>query len=148
MIIYTLIFLLIDIISKLIISNLLELNSSIVIIRNFFSITYVHNTGAAWSILSGRRLLLLIVTSILLLFIINYIRCHMPSKKIDIIGDSMVLGGAIGNFIDRLFLGYVKDFLDFNLFGYNYPIFNLADSFIFIGLILLIYSSWRNKKWR
>ena len=59
----------------------------------------------------------------------------------------MILGGAFGNFIDRIFLGYVIDFLDFNLFGYDYPIFNLADSFIFLGVLFLLIDSWRRDGW-
>ena len=58
----------------------------------------------------------------------------------------MIVGGIVGNFFDRLVYGYVIDFLDFNLFGYNYPIFNLADSFIVIGIIILIISNIKKEK--
>ena len=65
--------------------------------------------------------------------------------KLDAIMYGLILGGIIGNFIDRLFLGYVIDFLDFNIFGYDYPIFNLADTFIVVGVILLLIGTWRKK---
>ena len=77
--------------------------------------------------------------------IILYIYKNKPKSLIEKIGYSMILGGAIGNFLDRVIYGYVIDFLDFNIFGYEYPIFNLADSFILIGVILLVIYTWRCK---
>ena len=59
------------------------------------------------------------------------------------VGYSFIIGGAIGNLIDRIMYGYVVDFLDFKIFGYNYPIFNLADTFIVVGMFILIIISFR-----
>lgn len=145
MIILTIIFLAIDIVSKLIVSNLMNVNDSIMVIKNFFYITYVRNTGAAWSIFAGETWLLIIVSLIIISVIIYCVYKNKPKSKLEIIGYSMILGGAFGNFIDRIIYGYVIDFLDFNIFGYDYPIFNLADSFILIGVILLIIYTWRCK---
>ena len=145
MIILTIIFLVIDIISKLVISNLMNVNASIMVIKNFFYITYVRNTGAAWSIFSGKTLGLIIVSLLIIVFLLYYISKNKPKYKIEKISYAMILGGAFGNLIDRIIYGYVIDFLDFNIFGYNYPIFNLADSFIFVGVLLLIIFTWRDK---
>lgn len=144
-IIFTILFLIIDITSKLLISNFMNVGESIVVISNFFNITYVRNTGAAWSILSGRTWLLIIVSLIIIAFIIFYILKNNPKYMVEKISYSMILGGAIGNLIDRVIYGYVVDFLDFNIFGYDYPIFNLADSFILIGVIILAIYTWRCK---
>ena len=143
MIVLTLVFLIIDIVSKLVISNCVFVNDSILVIKDFFYITYVRNTGAAWSIFSGETLGLIIVSLIIIFFIIYYISKNKPSSKIEKIGYAMILGGSFGNLLDRIIYGYVIDFLDFNIFGYDYPIFNLADSFIFVGIILIMIYTWR-----
>ena len=145
MIVLTIVFLIIDIVSKLVVSNLMNVNDSIIVIKDFFYITYVRNTGAAWSIFAGETLGLIIITLIIISLIVYYIFKNKPKTKIEKVGYSMVLGGAIGNLIDRIVYGYVIDFFDFNIFGYNYPIFNLADSFIFVGVILLVIYTWRCK---
>ena len=80
---------------------------------------------------------------LLIVFIVYYILKQNPESKLERIGYSMILGGAVGNLFDRIIYGYVIDFLDFNIFGYDYPIFNLADSFIFVGIVLLIIYTWR-----
>lgn len=143
MIFLTIVFLVIDIVSKLVVSNLMNVNESIRVIRDFFYITYVRNTGAAWSIFAGETWLLIIVSLIIMFLIVWYIYKNRPKSKLEIVGYSMVLGGAIGNFIDRVIYGYVIDFFNFYIFGYDYPIFNLADSFILIGVILLVIYTWR-----
>ena len=143
MTILTIIFLIIDIISKLVVSSLMNVYDSIVIIKNFFCITYVRNTGAAWSIFEGRVLGIIVVSLIIISFIVYYISKQKVKSKLEKIGYSLILGGSLGNLLDRVIYGYVIDFLDFNIFGYDYPIFNLADSFIFVGVMLLIIYTWR-----
>ena len=106
-------------------------------------ITYVRNTGAAWSIFSSRTVLVLLISSFIIIGIILYIYKNRPKNKVEKIAYSMILGGAIGNFINRIIYGYVIDFIDVKIFGYNYPIFNLADTFIVIGVILLVVYTWR-----
>ena len=128
----------IDLVSKLIVSSNLKLHESISIIDKFFNITYAHNYGGAWSIFNDNTLLITIISLIVIVLLIIYIIKNKINKKIELIGYSLVIGGGIGNLFDRIIYGYVIDFLDFNIFGYDYPIFNLADTFIVIGIFLLI----------
>ena len=137
-------FFLIDLITKQIVSHILILHKSIKIISNFFYLTYTRNTGAAWSILKDQRIMLLIL-SVIVLFIINkYINKEKLNKSENIIY-GMIIGGILGNLFDRLIYGYVIDFIDFKIFGYDYPVFNLADTFIVVGIILLIIISIRKE---
>ena len=145
MIILSIVFLIIDVVSKLIVSNLMNVHDSIVVIKDFFYITYVRNTGAAWSMFAGKTWLLIIVSLVIIGFICFYIYKNKPKTKIEIVGYSLVLGGAIGNFLDRVIYGYVIDFFDFYIFGYSYPIFNVADIFIVIGVLILVICVWRDK---
>lgn len=137
-IIYSILVFIIDFISKVIVSGNLVLNESLVIINNFFSLTYVKNYGAAFSILTNQRLFLIIVSVISIILILIYISKNKVNKKIEIIAYSLLLGGILGNLYDRIFNGYVIDFFDFTIFDYNFAIFNLADSFIVIAVILFI----------
>ena len=137
-IISSIILLIIDIVIKLIISNKLIFNESICVINNFFYITYVKNTGVAWSILSGKINLIIIITLIIISVLIIYIFNKKNYSILEIISYSMILSGSIGNLIDRIIYGYVIDYLDFNILGYNYPIFNFADMCIVIGIILIL----------
>lgn len=141
MIIFTLIVLVLDIISKIIIRHYFFLGESIKVIDNFLSITYVRNTGAAWSIFQNNTMMVLIVSFIVICLIITYISKNKPDKFIKKIIYSFVLGGALGNFFDRLIYGYVIDFIDIKIINYNFPIFNIADSAIVIGVIILIYQN-------
>ena len=143
--IIALFFFIIDLVSKQIVMHTLEIYKSIPIIKNFFYLTYTQNTGAAWSILKDERIPLLILT-VIVLFIINKYINKESLKKNELVSYGLIIGGILGNFYDRLVYGYVIDFLDFKIFGYNYPIFNLADSFIVIGIILLIIIEIRKEK--
>ena len=127
-----------DIIIKLIISFNFTLNKSIELIPDFFYLTYTHNDGAAWSILSGKTFLLIIISFFVIIGLIYFVYKNKPTDKITAIGYILLLGGAIGNLIDRMIYGYVIDYLDFYIFNYHFPIFNLADSCIVIGVILYL----------
>ncbi len=134
----SIILLLIDQISKVLIVKLIDINSSIELIKNFFYLTYTHNTGAAFSILTGKRIFLILVALVILIVIFNYIKKNKIESKAEKIAFSLIIGGSIGNLLDRIVRGYVIDFLDFKIFGYNFPIFNVADTFIVIGVFLLL----------
>ncbi len=137
-------FFIIDLISKQLINHLLELGHSIKVIDNFFNVTHIHNKGAAWSILEDKRILLLIIT-VIALFLINKYMNKEKLSNLESTSYGMILGGIVGNLFDRIVFGYVIDFLDFKLFGYNYPIFNLADTFIVIGIGIMIIISIRKE---
>lgn len=126
-----------DQVSKIVISSYLKLNESITIIKNFFNITFSHNYGAAWGILKNNTYFLIAFSIVALIILLRYSYSFKKNTKNDI-AFSLLLGGIAGNLADRLCLGYVRDFLDFKIFGYNFPIFNLADTFIVIGVILLV----------
>lgn len=133
----------IDLLSKQIISSSIKLNTTINIIPNFFSLTYTNNYGIAWSMLEGHKYPIIIVNIIIILGLIIYLHKNNNMLKYEEISYLMIIGGSLGNLYDRIKYGYVIDFLDFNILGYNYPIFNLADSFIVLGLITLIIELWR-----
>ena len=142
-------FFILDLISKQVVIRMIDLHESIKVIKNFFYLTYTRNTGAAFSILEDGRILFLVVTIIALFFINKYMNKE-DIKGIDNLIYGMIIGGILGNLLDRIVYGYVIDFLDFKIFGYNYPVFNLADTFIVVGAILLIgtgiYKDYKNKK--
>ena len=128
-----------DQITKAIISSYISLGNSIIIIKDFFSITYINNTGASWGILKNNTYLLIIFSIIAVLILIRYCNSFKKNRR-NILGLGFLLGGILGNLADRILYGYVKDFLDFYIFNYNFPIFNIADIFIVIGVLLLIIS--------
>lgn len=132
--------LIIDILTKQLVINFMIEHQSISLIKDFFSITYAKNTGVAFSFLEGNVPLIIIITSIIILLILKYIK-ETVQNKYEIICYGLIIGGSIGNLIDRITYGYVIDFLDFNLFGYPFPIFNIADTAIVIGIFSLIILS-------
>lgn len=117
---------------------------NIEIIKNFFYIGQVKNTGAAWGILSGNMVIFFIVTLIAIYFIVDIYRKSKERPWYFNVALMLVLAGAIGNFIDRMTLGYVRDFFDFYIFSYDFPLFNVADSALVVGVIVIIYYIIRN----
>ena len=137
-IIISIILLCIDQISKLLVVNLLTKTDSITIIKNFFYLTYINNDGAAFSILVGKRIFLILIAVLVIVMLIRYIKKNNIQNKLELVSISLIIGGSLGNLMDRVIRGYVIDFLDFKIFNYNFPIFNLADTFIVIGVFLLL----------
>lgn len=134
--IYTIIFVFIDQLSKGLINIGMNLNQSIEIIPNFLNLTYVHNTGAAFSIFEGAKWFFIITAIIVLNIIYIFFIKDKELKNSEIVIYSLLISGIIGNLIDRVVFGYVIDFIDVNIF--NFAIFNLADSFIVIAVVLLL----------
>lgn len=128
-----------DQLSKCWISAELPSGGRITIIEDIFYITYTTNTGAAWGLFSEHTEYLAIfsiIAALVLVYVLMLMRRQFACLSV-----AMVIGGAIGNAIDRVKIGSVIDFLDVNLFGYNdFPIFNIADSAITVGVgLLMIY---------
>lgn len=134
-IIFSIILIIIDQIIKYLVHNYII--NDIVIINNFFSITNLSNYGAAFGILSNNIYFLIFISLILIYFIISEIKKN--NNKGNIISLLMILSGALGNLIDRIFRGYVVDYMSFELFNISFPVFNFADMLITFGTIYLIY---------
>ena len=137
-IIFITILVLLDQFAKRAVVENMALGESINIIDGFFSLTYVRNYGAGFSILQNATFFLLAMT-VIACGVLFYML--MTSDKKDLYAKMsylLIISGAIGNFIDRIRFSYVVDFLDFNIFGYNYPVFNVADCFVTVGCFMLI----------
>lgn len=144
-IIISIILFIIDQISKILVIKYIDINHSIELLKNFFYLTYTHNEGAAFSILTGQRIFLILIAITILVIIFNYIRKNKIKNKVELVAFPLIIGGSLGNLIDRILRGYVVDFLDFKIFGYNYPIFNIADTFIVVGVFLLLILTFRKE---
>ena len=128
-----------DQISKFIIRYSMELNSSIPLIKNFLHMTYVTNTGSAFGLFKDKNILFIILSLIVAAVILYYINKINARKELITLG--IILGGTIGNLVDRIILGHVTDFIDFRI----WPVFNIADSAITIGVLTLVFYLWNEK---
>jgi len=132
------------------IQNQFDVNASVPLIDGFFNITYVRNTGVAFGIFSSisspaKSLLLSVFTAFAAVVVITY-SVRSPARNRVLQGAlALILGGALGNLYDRLAYGYVVDFLEFYLGPYHWPSFNVADSAISIGVVLLAFEIFRNE---
>lgn len=134
---YSCLIFILDQITKILVDTYINFDTSIKVIPNFFYLTRTSNTGAAFSILENKTIILVLVGFLTIYYLIKYIK-EFNDKWYIVLTFSLIIGGILGNLSDRLFLGYVRDFLKFNIFGYNYPIFNVADIGIVVGILLLI----------
>jgi len=135
--------------TKLYVDANFRLHESVPVIRDFFSLTYVRNKGAAFGILadSSVRIPFFITVSIVaMLGILWYINRIRNEQKLAVISLSLVFAGAFGNLIDRVRLGEVIDFLDVFWQRYHWPAFNVADSAITVGVTLLLIDMWREDR--
>jgi len=109
----------------------------------FFTIDFVKNFGAAFNIFSGSRILLSTISIFISFILIYFILKNNMNKTIDLFSYSFILGGTLGNGIDRIFKGYVVDFINLNFI--NFPIFNIADTAINIGFLLILFNIFKLK---
>lgn len=136
--------------TKLLIHSRFELNESVPVIDGFFNITYVRNTGVAFGIFSSisapaKSVLLSVFTAVAAIVVVVYsIRSPIRNRLLQV-ALGFILGGALGNLYDRLAYGYVIDFLEFYVGSYHWPSFNVADSAISTGVLLLAMEIIRNE---
>lgn len=128
----------IDQVTKYVIVKTMALSETIPLLEGVFHITSHRNRGAAFGILQEARWFFIVMTIIVVVVIVWYMP-RIRGQRRALLAFSLILGGALGNFIDRLLHGEVVDFLDFRLI--NFPIFNVADSAIVIGVILLMWDT-------
>ena len=128
-----------DQLTKQLITRTMEIGDSNPIINNFLYITYHRNSGAAFGILQGHMLLFYVVTTVAVIGILIWLsKLDIKKNRVLAISLALILGGAIGNFIDRVMYQAVIDFIQTIWWGYHFPIFNLADSVLVCGVILMM----------
>ena len=139
----SLVIVVLDQLTKILVTHTMHLYESIPVISGFFNLTYIRNPGAAFGMFattnSAFRLIFFVGTSVFALGLLGTIFYRMPRE--DLWGQMSIagiFGGAIGNLIDRLQYGEVVDFLDFYVGGYHWPAFNVADSAISVGVVSLL----------
>lgn len=140
----SLIFFLVDLISKLVILKI-ENVLPITVINNFFYLNKVTNEGAAFSSFTGYQIILILIAIGVLIYIYKSVLKDIKTN-LGTISISLLIGGILGNLFDRIVYNKVIDFLSFNIFGYMFPIFNIADTFICIGVLLLLIDYIRGEK--
>lgn len=141
-----------DQVTKIYVHTHFQLGESVTVIQNYFNLTYVRNPGAAFGFLSEshpqfRELFFLSIPPVVMLIIYFILRSVPDKDRWQIFALSSIFGGAIGNYIDRIRFRYVIDFLDFHYHEkYSWPAFNIADSAIVLGVIILTILMWTEKK--
>lgn len=139
---------LIDQWTKWLVVRYMELGESIPIIENVLYITSHRNRGAAWGMLQGQFWLFYLITIVVVVGIVIYIQRLQPTQRLFGIALGLMLGGALGNFIDRVFRKEVVDFIHAYIFSYSFPIFNVADAALTIGVALMFIYTWIEEKQR
>lgn len=141
---------LIDQATKSFIAKSFKLYESMVVIQHFFSLTYTRNPGAAFGFLAGqdghfRAIFFLLISCVALVFLVYFFMNTPPEERFSLAAISLILGGAIGNFLDRVKMGEVIDFLDFYIGQHHWWIFNVADSAITVGISILVLQMFLKK---
>ena len=133
-----------DQLSKLWIRTHLAIGESTPLIGRL-SLIHIRNTGSAFGLLANQTFLIIVISIAALLFILLFLRYISPTTTLSIVAIGLLMGGALGNLIDRLRFGSVTDFIYFRLWGnFHWPAFNIADASIVVGVCLLIYSFYRS----
>jgi len=147
----SLVIVLADQVTKEIVADRIPLHSSVPVIQGLFDLTHVRNSGAAFGLFASidsplRTVLLNTVAFVVFLAVLVYAwRTSVDSTRLQL-GLSLILGGAVGNLVDRIRAGSVTDFLDFYVGSHRWPAFNVADSAITVGVVLLAWDIWRPRE--
>ena len=139
------ILLLIDLVSKTIIFSSNKLLKGTVIIKNFLRLRPIRNYGAAFSSFENMNVLLISISVIVLIYLLVTMN-KQKEKFLNYFSYGLLIGGLLGNLVDRIIYGYVRDFISFRFFNYDFAIFNFADCGIVLGVILLIIISFIKEK--
>ena len=135
-----------DQLTKVVMSNWLELYQTVAVMP-YFNFTLAHNSGAAFSFLAGaggwQRWFFIVLALVVSAVLVVWLSRLKAAAKMEAIAISLIIGGAIGNVLDRFLHGYVIDFIDVYVGSYHWPAFNIADAAICIGAILLILDSFK-----
>jgi len=129
---------------KLLVVDNIPAYDSWVVIPGFFNLTHIYNTGGAFGFLAGKsslfRHLFFLTASVIAMAMVVYLYLQTPRSYLFLrFGLAMILGGAVGNIIDRIRLGKVVDFIDLHVKGLHWPAFNIADSAIVVGILIFVY---------
>ena len=124
--------------------------TNVTIIPNFLSLLYKENTGAAFSILENNRIIIIMISIVLILFLFNELfksyKINKRVSKLEIVSYGILFGGILGNLFDRVYRGYVIDYVSVKILNYYFPIFNFADVLIIVGVILLLIHMIREER--
>ncbi len=137
--------LLCDQIIKVLITLKLKLYQTIVVIPNFFDIYYLTNKGGAFSIFENASYFFIIFAICIFIILQQYIKKASIKSSMEITGLGLLMGGLVGNLVDRLLYGHVIDYLSFHIFKYSFPVFNIADIAIVVGVFLFFIDSIKDK---
>lgn len=129
----------------LVVTNM-NIGQSIPIIEDFLYLTSHRNKGAAWGILQGQMWFFYIITVIVIGFVIYYLHQYGKESRFVGVALALILSGAIGNFIDRVLRKEVVDFVNTYIFSYNFPIFNVADSALVVGVIFVMIATFVDER--
>lgn len=131
----------VDQIIKQVVRDSFSLHQSIPVIPGFFDLTYVRNTGAAWGMFGGQNALLISLSLLMLAAMVFFRRSFLSDTLVHRLALGCMVGGIVGNLLDRMRMGYVTDFLDFYIGPHHWPAFNVADTAICTGVGLYVISS-------
>ena len=146
-IVISVIVVLLDQLSKYLIRNNFDLYEVLTIIPGFFNLRYIRNTGAAWGMFQDGTIWLSLLSVAMLATIIIFRKSLIGNGLLDRLSIGLICGGIVGNLLDRVFLRYVVDFLDFHWGVHHFPAFNVADSSICVGVFLYIIGQYLTGKY-